>query len=474
MRTIIFILSVVILFSADLLAQTVSMHMPTIEDEVYFDPKDTVHLPHLGQNEILDRILDITMKRKTKVLRASSAGAIADDVPFHIPVRIWAYRDNNGTNPALSDNDIYALLDSVNRRYAEAGTGIQFYMRCPITHVNDTYFNRIEDGFDFWGMTSLSGRHDDYALNWHLVRSFTNANGMASYPWTPLTASFSLAVWYDGVLDRRKVITTVHEIGHTLGVLHTHDNTRGVGDYNGDADDCFQEAVSRDRRQRIGCARTYRGRKCALNGDALCDTEAAPNKKSNTHIAVGSYCNYTGGGTDNWGDAWNPPIRNYMSYVGREGLCRGEFTQGQIAVMHMNIMQHMVKPHSWYNLHSIGLNGTVSSGEKESFTIPQRIVAAKNNPYTIRSGATVNLHAGEEIELRPGFHVEEGAEFSAKVAPLTTCASTLSNVPRFGLSVIKANNSMLNEKDINECTAIIRKALNREYIKSNEQVLSSE
>ena len=476
MKTRLFITLTVFLFSFGLYAQKTEDNIRKIECETYFDSKDTIHLPHFGQNEVLYRILDITMKKQRSTLRASSVGILADNIPFHIPVKIWVYRNNDGTNPALSVADTQDLFNEINRLYAKSNTGIQFYLKCGIEYINSTKFNTIDSNKEFEDM--IATYREPYALNWHLVHSTTTAwTGKARFPWD--SNNFSFAIGYWGGLIPDDIITTAHEIGHTLGLLHTHENTRGSGIYNGDASNCYQESVSRTRTQGVGCISTIGQRKCEINGDALCDTEAAPNSTHDTHIRINNLCDYVGSGTDNWGDAWNPPTRNYMSYVWNYtswnfGLCGSEFTQGQIGVMHSCIMLYMadvisyipLKLKPWYNLHSISLSGTVNFGENETFIVPQNIeVAPGTNTYTVNSGATVKLQAGESIVLKPGFHAKAGSVFSAKAEPLSGC----STIQPFVMEQRDGSYSLpvgsLSQDDIDECVLILTKALNRGYYK---------
>ena len=445
-----------------------------IEDDVYFDPNDTIYLPHYGQNIILDQILDITLKKQRSTLKGSSVSLIDDDIPFHIPVKIWVYRNDNGSNQALSEDDVQRLFNEVNRIYKENNTGIQFYLRCAIQYVNSTKFNTIDSDNEFNDM--LATYHTNFALNWHLVHSTTTTwAGKAVFPWKKNNLRF--AIEYGGWLSPSKIGTTAHEIGHTLGLLHTHENTRGTGNYNGDAANCFQESVSRSMTQGIGCTFTMGKKKCEVNGDALCDTEAAPNKENAKWITINSSCNYTSGGSDNWGAAWKPPVNNYMSYLSNE-LCRSEFTQGQIAVMHSYILLYMnvggFDPYGlsipWYNLQSIELRGSVNNRENESFIVPQIIeVAPLSNTYTINSGATVNLFAGESIMLNHGFHAKAGSVFTAKSGNLTGCTNILPSSKLKSVSSYSMPIGVLNQEDIDECISILNKALNREYGTTEER-----
>jgi hypothetical protein len=443
-----------------------------------FDSKDTVNLPHYGQNIILDHILDITMKRNND-LKSSNIDILTDNFPFHIPVKIWVYHDDNGSNAALSSTDVFLLFDEVNRQFAENNTGIQFYMKCGIAHINSTKFNTIDNDKEFDEM--IKTYHEQYALNLHLIYNHAEPGwgGRGVFPWE--NNNFRLAVKFRGKLNdviyphdyERKISTTVHEIGHCLGILHTHENMRGKGFYNGDATNCYQESVSRTRTQGIGCVSTIGKKKCEINGDALCDTEASPNSDKNKTMLLTGSCDYfnVSGSTDNWGDKWKPPTKNFMSYIDNNYYCISEFTSGQIAVMHIYIILYMnvynppyyIPRDPWYNLHSISLSGTVNSGEKESYIVPQRVEAAKgSNTYTINSGGAVNLYAGERISLKPGFRAKAGSTFTAKVGNLTGCSNILPGTWQRGDSDITSDEG-ISQEDIDKCLEIITKALNREY-----------
>ena len=88
-----------------------------------------------------------------------------------------------------------------------------------------------------------------------------------------------------------------HELGHNLGLYHTHENFGG------------NELVDQSN--------------CNVAGDYICDTAADPNLNGK----VGSDCSYTGLDVDSMGNSYKPPVNNIMSYTNDD--CRTEFTKEQ-------------------------------------------------------------------------------------------------------------------------------------------------
>lgn len=94
----------------------------------------------------------------------------------------------------------------------------------------------------------------------------------------------------------------IHEIGHYLGLLHTHETEFG------------EELVN--------------GSNCDIAGDLICDTPADPNLWT-----LGS-CNYNKPHTDSNGDTFDPDVTNYMSYALPQ--CLNKFTSQQFSEMSAN------------------------------------------------------------------------------------------------------------------------------------------
>lgn len=142
--------------------------------------------------------------------------------------------------------------------------------------------------------------------------------------------------------------TLAHELGHVLGLAHTHDAARlSTSDDNGSVyNGCYQESVSRVKQNywHDGCGSTNNQLKCEINGDQLCDTPADPNMNkflynddplysSSTDLPPCSYSLPSSGDyrTDNWNFLWQPNARNIMAYSNQK--CRNFFSPDQIAIM---------------------------------------------------------------------------------------------------------------------------------------------
>ena len=260
--------------------------------------------------------------------------------------------------------------------------------------------------------------HDEWALNMHVIGSGTTGRG--EFPWYGLNASFSIGSTF-GTNEH----LTAHEIGHALGLYHTFESRRGGTD-NGSKGNCYQEAVSRSKKQGLGCISTVGKKKCNVNGDGFCDTDADYRASPDFRI-IGTNCGYNGTEKDNWDDQFIPPTDNIMSYWNR---CMSIFTPNQFSAMviYLGVYSPLVGNHfshngvSFMNLNSLNIIGDVYNGESEEFVIPEEIV--NNDALLVHSGGELNLHAQQQITLQNGFHAQAGSNFHALSAPITDCNNT--------------------------------------------------
>ena len=316
---------------------------------------------------------------------------------------------------------------------------------------------------------------DPRALNFHIPRFKSNARPRATYP-DDDNVNFSFILLGANAIESNYdeyVYLTCHEIGHTLGLLHTFSNGRGAGSDNGDAGNCYQESVSRDRKQGFGCFGTVGIKKCSINGDGLCDTEAGYNLPFSQIDETN--CTYSGSKEDNWGDKFTPPINNFMSYT--FGFCANEFTTQQRTVMYSNIILYMgeggspfpnINGEPWYNKKNLSLSGTVNEYESEEWVSAKQLLLAENSSYTIHDKGNVIFKAGERILFKTGFHAKMGSSVHASVGPISDCADVVTeSVVSNGRTSIIENH--LHEKLSREVFESYKKAKEKkEYNATNE------
>jgi hypothetical protein len=130
----------------------------------------------------------------------------------------------------------------------------------------------------------------------------------------------------DGTIELRRerelAAVLIHELGHTLGLHHTHAVRAFFGENNGAALACYQEYVSRTKTLPFIPCVTFSGMNAAeVNGDLLSDTPADPGfiRGEVTFVTrENEGCNFIRAGypeqTDHDGVSWLPDTRNVMSY----------------------------------------------------------------------------------------------------------------------------------------------------------------
>jgi len=248
----------------------------------------------------------------------------------YLPVKFWVYINNAGDS-AFTKAEVNEMLFGMQEIFRNSGIPIEFYMKCdPVWIQSETYYHVNHSTYG----TMWSTNKDNNAINVHLVRSATGSGGgsVSGLAERPGISQYVARLGSDPITER--ITTFSHEMGHNLGLMHTH-NGRCSSDNNYACSDCRQEPV--DRYMTQNCFTGFSQRKCEVNGDALCDTPADPLLSS---VSVNNNCSINRPGlptqTDNWGDTWYPSTRNVMSYS--ERICRLEFTFGQIGVM-MNTLE---------------------------------------------------------------------------------------------------------------------------------------
>lgn len=302
-------------------------------------------LPWFGNNQFLieelqrrniaiapDYLRGITDSSRTQESRALTDIEVRNVPVYIIPLKVWIHKDANG-NGTVTQAQAFQDCSNVNRLFYMNNIPLRLSLKCEITEIrNDRYYYNPSDNAinDMW-----SEFRDPRAINIHYVMATsTGWDGKARLPRN--SAGILSGQRFSLCLNEYTAISTIaHEIGHTLGLLHTHDGGRSSNKYNEDCGDCYQESVSRSKKQGAACFSTSGSYKADVNGDFLRDTPADPVLLRNNTYRVGSQCEYPSAGQqpmeDRWGDDWKPDTRNIMSYS--RSSCRVQFSPLQISAM---------------------------------------------------------------------------------------------------------------------------------------------
>lgn len=231
---------------------------------------------------------------------------------FQIPVNAIVY-DNVGY-PNISNEEVEDYIAYVNKFFRDNNVLIQLYLRCEIKRMGNSNRAYIDNLIEI--QTVFMSNDEPNCINLHFLSDIYDTwSGMARSPWQ-LNRYSAIINMKKTTVDRRN--TTVHEIGHVLGLLHTFHK-------NDCRNDCFQESVSRSRTQESKCLFTSGKKKCSVNGDVLCDTDADV-KNDKSYISSYSSTNVTYKSNaenckkqDNYGVSFfsgghNNTLKNIMSY----------------------------------------------------------------------------------------------------------------------------------------------------------------
>jgi hypothetical protein len=227
-----------------------------------------------------------------------------DLIQIPVAIRIVNYTLGGG---GLDRAYIPEIMDSLNARFAS--TNLQFFQcQDPV----DVFENKFYD-FDRTRFSdSLNSRNIPDVLNIYFINKVLNDDeflcGYARFPWVEdeyIVVANSCAI---------NGSTVAHEVGHFLGLLHTHETIRGI------------ELAD--------------GSNCQFRGDEICDTPADPRLGTRN---VDINCNYTGNERDINNDPYDPDPTNIMSYSRK--ACRTSFTEEQTVRMNYYLerdYQHLV------------------------------------------------------------------------------------------------------------------------------------
>lgn len=269
---------------------------------------------------------------------------------------------------------------------------------------NDTYFNINSFSGSPWSSLIEEDRVEN-AINVYFVR---NANGgrATGFLFGDDFQTVSLAntvIGGDGITySAFNSAILAHEIGHCLGLFHTHQR-------NLNSNNIFI---------RENIPRTGASANCTTEGDLLCDTPADPGLRISTaNVDDETSCRYIGGAV--WdGFSYAPDTRNVMSYT--LPTCMELFTLEQGNRMRNFILLDVVLD-NFVIRENITITGTYN--DDRYYGTENTITSSIHH-----TSGEVTYEAANEVKLQDGFKITADANtsFHAKlgtyscIEPLTT------------------------------------------------------
>jgi hypothetical protein len=211
-----------------------------------------------------------------------------------------------------------------------------------------------------------------------------------------------------------------HEIGHCLGLFHTH-QFRATIDNDGNVTAIIREQIPR----------TGNLANCTTEGDLLCDTPADPGLSISTaNVDNETSCSYIGGATLN-NLNYAPDTRNVMSYT--LPACMQSFTVGQgnrardFILSGVDLDDYVIRE-------DITISGTFN--DNRYYGTENTITSSINH-----TGGEVTYEAKNKITLQDGFKINANTNtsFHAKLG-VYKCTEPLT--PNFGRIISQGNNTI--------------------------------
>jgi hypothetical protein len=299
--------------------------------------------------------------------------------PFILNIFTHAIRDNNG-NGGVTYEQVETSVGYLNEVFNPEQ--IFFRWDCNVNDINNTtWFNTSSpSGSNFFSeqntaYTSTRDAHPNGINIFIFPDQVNTGEGCAKLPGKAMLVAGN---YFDApypAFSRSKLIA--HEMGHCLGLLHTHHTT------SGDTDD-EEELATADE--------LVNGGNCETAGDCVCDTPADPIILNEVFHPSCLWLGWTPQDVDANGDNYQPDPTNIMSYT--HPSCMGALTPGQgKRARNMIATQEMLQQ-------ALAQQTITSSETWDLNSIPGGIVTPVGD-ICVEPGATLIIEGGITVKFNP-------------------------------------------------------------------------
>ncbi len=226
------------------------------------------------------------------------------DYKTTLAIKVYILSNSEGVN-AISEDQAQEAVQKINQDFAPINLGFEI---CNITYINSDKLY----AYDIAEEALLSNYLQANVINLFFVHDIvlSEPGNTCGYTYYPIHKKDFIILKGECCINNS---TMSHEMGHFLGLYHTHEH--GFG----------QELVDQSN--------------CYKAGDLLCDTPADPGLHG---VMIDENCNWSGRFLDRNKQLFKPDLANYMSYGRNE--CRNKFSKDQynkMLEMYCNFKIHL-------------------------------------------------------------------------------------------------------------------------------------